>query len=107
MVGRTLLTGAVVAVGAMMLVPGVAAAVAKAARPVVRRAGTVGARAYEDLRRAGAEAYEHAEDLAAEIRADLAAGRDAAEATERPADDHDRTEAARDADHTAGRTKTG
>lgn len=71
MIGRVFLMGALVGAGALMLLPGVAGAVARAARPVARKAGKSGAKAYDEVRRAGAEAYEHFEDLAAEIRADI------------------------------------
>jgi len=73
------LLGAAVAVGAVMLVPGVAAALGRAGRPLMRAATRTGAVAYDEFRRAGAEAYEHMEDIAAEIRAEMEAERAAAE----------------------------
>ncbi len=69
--GRGLLIGAFVAAGALMLVPGVAAATARAARPVMRSAMKNGAKAAVEIRAAAAELYEHFEDLAAEVRAEL------------------------------------
>lgn len=68
---RKYLFGAALAVGAVLLVPGVAAAVGRAARPVVRAAMKTGTVAYAEFRRAGAEVYEHMEDLAAELRAEM------------------------------------
>ena len=68
---RKYLYGAALAVGAVLLVPGVAAAVGRAARPVVRAAVKTGTVAYTEFRRAGAEVYEHMEDLAAELRAEM------------------------------------
>lgn len=70
MLGRGILIGAVVTGAALMLVPGVAAATARAARPLVRGALKQGAVAAEKLRQSAAEAYEHFEDLAAEVRAE-------------------------------------
>jgi hypothetical protein len=78
---RKVVLGAALAVGAMLLVPGVPAAMARGLRPVVRRAARAGASALHDVRRAGAEVYEEFEDVAAEVRADFDA-RDAAEAAE-------------------------
>lgn len=71
--------GAATAVGALMLVPGVAAALGRAGRPLVRAATRTGAVAFDEFRRAGAEAYEHMEDIAAEVRAEMEADRAAAE----------------------------
>ncbi|MBD3765704.1 MAG: DUF5132 domain-containing protein [Rhodobacterales bacterium] len=68
---RKYLVGAALAVGAVMLVPGVAAAVGRAARPVVRAAFRTGTVACAEFRKAGAEVYENMEDLAAELRADM------------------------------------
>jgi hypothetical protein len=62
MLGRGVLLGAVLAVGALLLVPGVAAAVGRAGRPIVRTAIKSGS--------AGAEVYEHVEDIVAEVRAE-------------------------------------
>ena len=72
MVGRGVLVGVLVAAGGLMLVPGVAAAVARAGRPAIRAAIRGGATAVIEARRAGAEAYEHLEDLGAEVRAEMA-----------------------------------
>lgn len=71
--------GAAVAVGALVLVPGLAAALARAGRPLTRAALKTGAVAWHEFRQAGAEAYEHMEDLAAEFQAEIAA-KEAAEA---------------------------
>lgn len=68
---RKFLFGAALAVGAVLLVPGVAAAVGRAARPVVRAAFKTGTVAYTEFRKAGAEVYENMEDLAAELRAEM------------------------------------
>ncbi len=70
MVGRGVLVGAVLAAGALLLVPGVAAAVGRAGRPIVRTAIKGGSAAYAEARRAGAEVYEHVEDVVAELRAE-------------------------------------
>ena len=75
---RSFLLGAALAAGAVMLVPGVAAAVGRAGRPLARAAMRTGATAYDEFRRAGAEAYEHMEDIAAEIREEMEAERRAA-----------------------------
>jgi hypothetical protein len=71
MIGRGVVVGAVLATGALMLVPGVAAAVARAGRPVLRTAMKRGASAYEEARTAAAEVYETVEDVAAEVRAEM------------------------------------
>ncbi|GGB38122.1 hypothetical protein GCM10011316_07730 [Roseibium aquae] len=71
---RLFLLGASVATAGLMLVPGVAAAVARAGRPAMRSAMKSGASAYHEVRRAGAEAYEHFEDMAAEVRAEMTPG---------------------------------
>lgn len=78
---RKFLFGAALAVGAVLLVPGVAAAVGRASRPVVRAALKTGAVAYTEFRRAGAEVYEHMEDLAAELQAEMQRANAGAEAT--------------------------
>lgn len=70
---RKFLFGAALAVGAGLLVPGVAAAVGRAARPVARAALKTGTVAFTEFRKAGAEVYEHLEDLAAELRAEMQA----------------------------------
>jgi hypothetical protein len=82
---KSFFLGATVAVGAVLLVPGVAAAVGRAGRPLVRAALRTGAVAYDEFRKAGAEASEHMEDLAAEIREEMAAERaEAGEFTAEP-----------------------
>ena len=75
---RSFLLGATVAVGAVMLIPGVAAATTRAGKPLMRAAVRTGATAWDEFRRAGAEAYEHMEDVAAEIREEMEAERRAA-----------------------------
>ena len=82
MLGRGILLGTIAATGALLLVPGVAVAVARAGKPVARAATKTGATAIGESRRAGAEVYENLEDIAAEIRSDMAeaAGADLAEA---------------------------
>ena len=74
--------GAVVAVGALVLVPGLAAALSRAGEPLKRAALKTGAVAWDEFRRAGAEAYEHMEDLAAEFRAEVEAHQSEAAAAE-------------------------
>jgi len=69
---KKLLLGVGVVVGAMILVPGLAVAVARAGRPITRAAVKTGAVAWTEFRKAGAEAFEHMEDLAAEFRAEVA-----------------------------------
>lgn len=71
MLGKGFLLGAATAAGALMLVPGVAKATARAARPLLRAAVKTGTVAAEEMQKAAAEAYEHFEDLAAEIRAEM------------------------------------
>lgn len=84
---KNFLIGAAVAVGAIALVPGVASAVGRAARPLVRAGLRTGAVAFDEFRRAGAEAYEHVEDILAEIREEMQAEREAgADAGEAPGD---------------------
>lgn len=63
--------GATAAIGALMLVPGVAFALSRAGRPVARAAIRTGAVAYNEFQKAGAEVFEHMEDLAAEFEAEL------------------------------------
>jgi hypothetical protein len=70
-IGRGIVLGAVVAASGLLLVPGVASAVARAGRPVTRAALKTGATAYVEFRKAAAEVYEHLEDLAAEIRVEM------------------------------------
>jgi hypothetical protein len=78
-VNRNFFIGAAVAVGAVALVPGVAAALGRAGRPLIRAGMRTGAVAYDEFRKAGAEAYEHIEDIVAEIREEMEADRDGAE----------------------------
>ncbi|MGM0584151.1 MAG: DUF5132 domain-containing protein [Pseudomonadota bacterium] len=82
---RGFIVGAAVTAGGMLLIPGVAVAVARASRPVARAAVRTGTVAYTEFRRAGAEAYEHFEDIAAEVQADLHAEQAEAEGSARPA----------------------
>lgn len=79
---RGFLMGAALAAGAVLLVPGVAVALGRAGRPVVRAAMKTGAVAFTEFRRAGAEVYEHMEDIAAELRAEMAEAERAAEAAD-------------------------
>ncbi|TCP22507.1 DUF5132 domain-containing protein [Rhodovulum adriaticum] len=76
--------GAAVAVGAVALIPGVATALGRAGRPLVRAGIRTGAVAYDEFRKAGAEAYEHVEDIVAEVREEMATERAAAEAEAAP-----------------------
>jgi hypothetical protein len=80
------LIGATLALGTLILVPGLSAALSRAARPLSRAAVKTGAVAWDEFRKAGAEAFEHLEDLAAEFRAEVAA-RQAAEAAAETATD--------------------
>ncbi|WP_371036378.1 MULTISPECIES: DUF5132 domain-containing protein [unclassified Rhodosalinus] len=75
---KSFLLGATVAVGAVMLIPGVAPAVGRASKPLARAALRTGTVAYDEFRKAGAEAFEHFEDIAAEIREEMEAERHAA-----------------------------
>lgn len=70
MVDRKFALGAAVAVGAVLLVPGVAAALGRAARPLVKAAVKTGMTAYEEFRHASAEAFENMEDIVAEAEAE-------------------------------------
>jgi hypothetical protein len=72
--------GALVGVGVVMLVPGVAAAISRAGRPLARAALKTGAVAVDEFQKAGAEAFEHLEDILAEVRAEMAAEAAAADA---------------------------
>lgn len=72
---KSFLLGAVAVVGAVMLIPGVASGLARAGRPLARAAAKTGAVAMDEFRKAGAEAYEAIEDLAAEIREEMEAER--------------------------------
>lgn len=76
---KSFFLGAAVAVGAVMLVPGVAAALGRAGRPLVRAGLRTGAVAFDEFRKAGAEAYENMEDILAELREDMEAERAEAE----------------------------
>lgn len=76
--GRGLILGAVIAAGALLLIPGVAAAAARAARPIVRSALKNGSKSAMAVQQSFAEAYEHIEDVVAEVRADLDAERESA-----------------------------
>lgn len=81
MLGRGFLLGAAVAAGGLLLIPGVAAATARAGRPLARSSAKHGTAAYLTLQKAFAEAYEHFEDMAAEVRAEMhAAAQETAEA---------------------------
>ncbi len=71
MIDRKVVFGTALAVGAVLLLPGVAAAAARVGRPFAKAALKTGAIAYEEFRRAGAEAYEHLEDVVAEVRAEM------------------------------------
>ncbi|MFC2968225.1 DUF5132 domain-containing protein [Acidimangrovimonas pyrenivorans] len=82
---KSFFLGAAVATGAVMLIPGVAVALGRAGRPLVRAGLRTGAVAFEEFRKAGAEAYEHMEDIVTEIREDMEAERARAEAEEEPA----------------------
>lgn len=86
---KKFLLGAGVVVGAMLLVPGLAASLARAGRPLARAAVRTGAVAWTEFRKAGAEAYEHMEDMAAEFRAE-AARHEKAEAADEAAPTVDR-----------------
>lgn len=68
---RGFLFGAAVAAGTLVLIPGVALAMSRAGRPLVRAAVKSGAVAYKEFQKAGAEVYEQMEDLAAEFRAEM------------------------------------
>lgn len=68
---RGFLIGVTVATGAMLLIPGVAFAASRAGQPLMRAAVRTGAVAYKEFRKAGAEFYEHMEDLAAEFEAEV------------------------------------
>lgn len=63
--------GAAVTLGALLLVPGVAAAVGRAGKPLARAAVRTGAVAYDEFRSAAAESYEHIEDILAEVREEM------------------------------------
>ncbi|MGP6088913.1 DUF5132 domain-containing protein [Antarctobacter jejuensis] len=84
---KNFMLGALVATGAVLLIPGVAQAVGRAGRPLMRAAMRTGTTAYEEFSKAGAEAYEHFEDIAAELREEMQAERQAA-AKAAAEDDH-------------------
>jgi hypothetical protein len=84
---RSFLFGAAAAAGALMLVPGVAGALGRAGRPIVRAGMRTGATAYDEFRKAGAEAYEHMEDIVAEVREEMAADGDDTDAETEASDD--------------------
>lgn len=87
--GRGLILGAVIAAGALLLIPGVAVAAARAVRPVVRSALKNGSKSATAVQQSFAEAFEHIEDVAAEVRAELDAERESAPfAAARRDDDH-------------------
>lgn len=79
---KEFLLGAALAAGAVLLVPGLALAMSRAGRPVLRAAMKTGAVAYTEFRRAGAEVYEHMEDIAAEMRAEMQAAEAEAESAD-------------------------
>ena len=81
---KSFLLGAVVATGAVMLIPGVAVALGRAGRPLVRAGLRSGAVAVDEFRKAGAEAYEHMEDIVAEVREEMEAERARAETDPAP-----------------------
>lgn len=72
---RKYVVGAAIAVGALLVVPGLATALGRAGRPLARAAVRSGAVAWDEFRRAGAETFEHVEDLAEEFREEVAAHR--------------------------------
>lgn len=77
--------GAAVAAGTLLLIPGVALALSRAGRPLLRAAVRSGAVAYKEFQKAGAEVYEHMEDLAAEFRAEVNSDGPSAADEEEPA----------------------
>lgn len=76
---KSFFLGAAVAVGAVMLIPGVAVALGRAGRPIVRAGMRSGAVAFDEFRKAGAKAYESMEDIIAEVREEMEAERAAGE----------------------------
>lgn len=86
---KNVFLGAALAAGAMMMVPGVAAAFGRAAKPLVRAGLRTGSVAYDEFRKAGAEAFEHVEDILAEVREEMQ--------TERAAEEGDADAAKEDA----------
>ena len=79
---KEVLLGAALATGAVLLVPGLALAMSRAGRPLVKAAMKTGAVAYPEFRRAGAEVYEQMEDIAAEMRAEMQTAEAEADAAE-------------------------
>jgi hypothetical protein len=86
---KTFIIGAMVATGAILLVPGVAAAVARASRPFIRSAVKNGSTMFDEFKMAGAEAYEHFEDVFAEVRAEMEEQGSAAAAASTAAEEAD------------------
>jgi len=76
---KSVFLGAALAAGALMMVPGVAVAFGRAAKPLVRAGLRTGNVAYDEFRKAGAEAFEHVEDILAEVREEMQAEREAEE----------------------------
>lgn len=81
---KSFFLGAAVAAGAVMLIPGVAIALSRAGRPIVRAGMRTGAVAFDEFRKAGAEAYESMEDIMAEVREEMEAEREVAETEPAP-----------------------
>ena len=69
---RGFLVGATVAAGAIMLIPGVAVALSRAGRPIMRAAVRSGAHAFREFQTVAAEIAETVEDLAAEFQSEVA-----------------------------------
>lgn len=83
MIDKKLVLGMAIGGAALLLVPGVARGLLRAARPGLKAAAKGGFVAMHNLRLAGAEAFETFEDIAAEVKAETkAAGGAAAEAGE-------------------------
>lgn len=72
---KKIVIGVAVAAGALALVPGLAFALTRAGEPLRRAALRSGVVAWDEFRKAGAEVFEHVEDIAAEFRSDLEARR--------------------------------
>jgi len=71
MIDKKFILGAALGAGALLLVPGVAKSLSRAARPLIKAAAKTGTVAYKEFRQAGAEAYEHVEDIVAEIQHEI------------------------------------
>lgn len=69
---RGFVIGAAVALGTVMLVPGVAKALGRAGKPLARAAMRTGTVAHDEFRAAAAETYEHIEDIVTEVREEMA-----------------------------------